>query len=69
MNDFARNVAALADRIRDDRVVRVAMPRFIGGVENAGEHAPVGQSNAYGFAEKGANLLIGHASEITEGSP
>jgi len=65
MDDFARRVPALANRIRDDRVVPVAMPRFIGGVENAGEHAPVSQGNAHGFAEIGVNLLIGHAYEIT----
>jgi hypothetical protein len=41
------------------------MPGLIGGVEDAGEHTPVGQSNANGPAEKGFDLLIGHASEIT----
>ena len=69
MDDFPRGVAALTDRIRDDRIVPVTMPRFIGGVENAGEHTPVSQSNAHGFAEIGFNLLIGHTFEIARGSP
>jgi hypothetical protein len=64
MDDFPCGVPALADRIRDDRVVPVTMPRFIGCVENASEHAPVSQRNAHGFAEIGFNLLIGHALEI-----
>jgi hypothetical protein len=41
MDEFPSGVPALADRIRDDCVVPVTMPRFIGGVENAGEHTPV----------------------------
>jgi hypothetical protein len=41
MDEFPSGVAALADRIRDDCVVPVTMPRFIGGVENASEHTPV----------------------------
>ncbi len=64
MDDFPCDVAALADRIRDDCVVPVTMPRFIGGMENASEHTPVSQRNAHGFAEIGFNLLIGHAFEI-----
>ncbi len=64
MDEFPCGVPALADRIRDNCVVPVPMPRFIGGVENASEHTPVSQSNAHGFAEIGFNLLIGHALEI-----
>ena len=64
MDEFPRGVPALADRIRDDGVVPVTMPRFIGGVENASEHTPVSQRNAHGFAKIGFNLLIGHAFEI-----
>ena len=64
MDDFAHGTLALADRVGDDGIVPVTMPGLIGGVEDAGEHTPVGQSNAHGFAEKGFNLLIGHASEI-----
>jgi hypothetical protein len=41
MDDFPSGVAALADRIGDDCVVPVTMPRFIGGVENSSEHTPV----------------------------
>ncbi|MGB6714425.1 MAG: hypothetical protein WBE30_12440 [Candidatus Cybelea sp.] len=65
MDDFAHGTLALADRVGDDGVVPVAMPGFIGGVENPGEHTAVGQSNAHGSADKGFNLLISHASEIT----
>ncbi len=64
MDEFPRGVAALADRIRDDCVVPVTMPRFIGGVQNASEHTPVSQGDAHGFAEIGFNLLIGHTFEI-----
>jgi hypothetical protein len=64
MDDFPRDVPALADRIRVDCVVPVTMPRFVGGVEDASEYTPVSQSNAHGFAEIGFNLLIGHAFEI-----
>jgi hypothetical protein len=64
MDEFPCGVLALADRVGDDCVVPVTMPRFIGGVENAGEHTPVSQSNAHGFAEIGFNLLIGHTFEI-----
>jgi hypothetical protein len=64
MDEFPSDVPALADRIGDDCIVPVTMPRFIGGVENAGEHTPVSQGNAHGFAEIGFNLLIGHALEI-----
>ena len=63
MDDFPHGMLALANRIRDNCVMAVAMPGFLGGMENAGEHTPVGQSNANGFAEKGFNLLIGHAFE------
>jgi hypothetical protein len=69
MDEFPRGVPALADRIRDDCVVRVTMPRLIGGVEHAGEYTPVSQSNAHGFAEIGFDLLIGHTFEIARGSP
>lgn len=65
MDNFPHGMPALADRIRDNCVMPVTMSGFFGGVENAGEHTPVGQSNANGFAEKGSNLLIGHASEIS----
>jgi hypothetical protein len=64
MDDLSYGLAALADRIRNDCVVPVTMPRVIGGVENAGKHAPVSQSDAHGLAEIGFNLLIGHAVEI-----
>jgi hypothetical protein len=64
MDKFAYGVPTFADRIRDDCVVPVTMPRFIGGVENTSEHTPVSQRNAHGFAEIGFNLLIGHAFEI-----
>ncbi len=63
MDKFPCGVTTLADRIRDDCVVPVTMPRFIGGVENASEHAPVSQSNTHGFAEVRFDLLIGHAFE------
>jgi hypothetical protein len=65
MDDFPRGVPTLADRIRDDCVVPMTVPRFIGGVENASEHTPVSQSNAHGFSYIGFNLLIRHAFEIT----
>ena len=64
MDDFAHGMAAFTDRIRDDCVVPMTMSRFIRGVENTSEHAPVSQSNAHGFAEIGFNLLIGHACQI-----
>lgn len=62
MDEFPDGMLTLTDRIRDDCIVPVTMPGFFGAVENAGEHPPVGQSNAHGSAEKGFNLLIGHAS-------
>jgi hypothetical protein len=62
MDEFPHRMLALADRIGYDCVVPVTMPGFFGGMQNAGEHPPVGESNAYGSAEKGFNLLIGHAS-------
>ena len=42
MDEFSSGVPAFADRIGDDCVVPVTMPRFIGGVENSSEHTPVG---------------------------
>lgn len=69
MDELPSGAFALADRIRDDRVMPVPMLRFIGGVQNAGEHAPVSQSNAHRFADVGLNLLIGHAFEIALVSP
>jgi hypothetical protein len=38
-------------------------------VQNAGEHTPVSQSNAHGFAEIGFKLLIGHTFVIALGPP
>jgi hypothetical protein len=64
MDEFPNVVPTLLDGVRDDCVVPVTMPRFIGGVEDASEHTPVSQSNAHGFAEIGFNLLISHAFEI-----
>lgn len=65
MDHFPHGTLTLADRVGDDGIVAVTMPGFIGGVEDAGEHTPVGQSNAHGFADKGFNLLISHALQIT----
>ena len=67
MDDFSSGVPAFADGVGYDRVVPVTMPRFIGRVQNAGEHTPVSQSNPHGFADIGLNFLIGHAFEIALG--